>query len=341
MVIQETMRAMVLVAPGQALQEVEVPVPAPAPAQVLIEIHACGVCRTDLHIADGELRQPKLPLILGHEIVGTVVRIGEKVGTFHPGDRVGVPWLGYSDGTCRYCARGLENLCDNPLFTGYSIDGGYAEYTVADCRYCYHLPALYSDIEVAPLLCAGLVGYRSYRMAGPGAEKLGFYGFGAAAHLLAQVAVYEGKKVYAFTKTGDRQAQSFARRLGAVWAGASDEMPPEKLDAAIIFAPVGGLVPAALRATAKGGVIICGGIHMSDIPSFPYDLLWEERSLRSVANLTREDGEEFFRIAPKVPVKADVVVFPLEKADEALAAVRAGKLEGAAVLQIRCGGSYL
>jgi propanol-preferring alcohol dehydrogenase len=335
MAIQEKMRAKVLVAPGKHLQAVNMPVPRPATTQVLIEVRACGVCRTDLHIADGELAHPKLPLILGHEIVGTVVGLGEKVQGLQPGDRVGVPWLGYSDGSCRYCLRDRENLCDNALFTGYSIDGGYAEYTVADYRYCYRLPESYSDVELAPLLCAGLIGYRSYRMAGKNAERLGFYGFGAAAHLLVQVAVYEGKKVYAFTKPGDTPAQSFARRLGAVWAGSSDEMPPEKLDAAIIFAPVGALVPAALRATAKGGVVVCGGIHMSDIPSFPYDILWEERSLCSVANLTRQDGREFFEIASKAHVKAEAVVFPLEKADEALDGVRSGKLEGAAVLEIR------
>jgi propanol-preferring alcohol dehydrogenase len=334
MAIQEKMRAMVLVAPGKPLHAIEMQVPRPETTQVLIEVRACGVCRTDLHIADGELPHPKLPLILGHEIVGTVVGLGDQVPGFKRGDRVGVPWLGYSDGTCRYCLRDRENLCDNALFTGYSIDGGYAEYTVADYRYCYHLPESYSDVEVAPLLCAGLIGYRSYRMAGKNAERLGFYGFGAAAHLLAQLAVYEGKKVYAFTKRGDAPAQSFARRLGAVWAGSSDEMPPEKLDAAIIFAPVGALVPAALRVTAKGGVVVCGGIHMSDIPSFPYDILWEERSLCSVANLTRQDGREFFEIAPKAPVRAEVVVFPLDKANEALDGVRSGKLEGAAVLKI-------
>jgi propanol-preferring alcohol dehydrogenase len=335
MATQEKMRAMVLVAPGKPLQAVNMPVPRPATTQVLIEVRACGVCRTDLHIADGELVHPKLPVILGHEIVGTVVGLGEKVQGLKPGDRVGVPWLGYSDGTCRYCLRDRENLCDDALFTGYSIDGGYAEYTVADYRYCYRLPESYGDVELAPLLCAGLIGYRSYRMAGKSAERLGFYGFGAAAHLLVQVAVYEGKRVYAFTKPGDTQAQSFARRLGAVWAGPSDQMPPEKLDAAIIFAPVGALVPAALRATVKGGVVICGGIHMSDIPSFPYDILWEERSVCSVANLTRQDGKEFFEIASKARVKAETVVFPLEKADEALDGVRSGKLEGAAVLEIR------
>ena len=335
MAIQEKMRAMVLVAPRKPLQDMEMAVPAPGPTQVLIEIHAGGVCRTDLHIADGELPQPKLPLILGHEIAGTIIRLGDKVAGFKVGDRVGVPWLGYSDGTCRYCVTGRENLCDHARFSGYSIDGGYAEFTVADYRYCLHLPESYTDAEVAPLLCAGLIGYRSYRMVGRNSERLGFYGFGAAAHLLVQIAVYQGKKVYAFTKRGDREAQNFARRLGAVWAGSSDEMPPEELDAAVIFAPVGALVPAALRATAKGGEVVCGGIHMSDIPAFPYSILWEERSIRSVANLTRKDGLEFFEIAPRAKVKAEVVLFPLEKANDALDGVRQGKLEGAAVLKIR------
>jgi propanol-preferring alcohol dehydrogenase len=336
MAIQKTMRAMVLVAAGKPLQEIEMAVPLPGPTQLLIKVSACGVCRTDLHIADGELLHPKLPLIMGHEIVGTVVRTGNKVSGFQVGDRIGVPWLGSTDGTCRYCAAGKENLCDNPLFTGYSVDGGYAEFTVADHRYCYHLPESYRDIEIAPLLCAGLIGYRSYRMAGKSAKRIGFYGFGAAAHLLAQIAVYEGRKVYAFTRPGDTAAQDFARRLGAVWAGSADEMPPEKLDAAIIFAPVGALMPAALRATAKGGVVVCGGIHMSDIPAFPYSLLWEERSVCSVANLTRQDGLEFFEIAPKARVKAEVVVFPLADANLALDDVRKGALEGAAVLQV-CG----
>ncbi len=334
MAVAEKMRAMVLTAPGKPLEAVELPVPKPGPMQVLIRVHTCGVCRTDLHIADGELPDPKLPLVLGHEVVGIVVGQGEKVSGLKPGERVGVPWLGYTDGTCRYCLRAQENLCDGALFTGYSLDGGYAEYALADYRYCYHLPEAYSDIEVAPLLCAGLVGYRAYRMAGKHAERLGFYGFGAAAHLLAQIALYEGKKVYAFTKPGDIQAQRFARKLGAVWAGSSSDMPPEKLDAAIVFAPVGALVPAALRATAKGGVVVCGGIHMSDIPTFPYDILWEERVVRSVANLSREDGKEFFEIAPKVPVKAVVVIFPLDRANEALDGVRKGKLEGAAVLEV-------
>jgi len=334
MVLPDKMRAMLLVAPGKPLQAVEIPVPPIGPTQVLIRNSACGVCRTDLHIVDGELANPKLPLILGHEIVGTAVRIGDQVSGITAGDRVGVPWLGYTDGTCSYCMRGKENLCDGALFTGYTLDGGYAEYTAADHRFCYRLPESYRAVDLAPLLCAGLIGYRSYRMAGRNAERLGFYGFGAAAHLLLQLAIYEGKKVYAFTKPGDTQAQSFARRLGAVWAGSSDEMPPKKLDAAILFAPVGALIPLALRATAKGGTVVCGGIHMSDIPSFPYSILWEERSVCSVANLTRQDGIEFFEIAPKASVKAEVVVFPLEQADKALDGVRKGALEGAAVLQI-------
>lgn len=334
MVLPDKMRAMLLVAPGRPLQAVEIPIPSPGPTQVLIRNHACGVCRTDLHIVDGELAHPKLPLILGHEIVGTAVRIGDQVTGIKAGDRVGVPWLGYTDGTCGYCIRGRENLCDGALFTGYTLDGGYAEYTAVDHRFCYRLPESYRAVDLAPLLCAGLIGYRSYRMAGRNAEKLGFYGFGAAAHLLLQLAIYEGKKVYAFTKPGDTQAQSFARRLGAVWAGSSEAMPPEKLDAAILFAPVGALIPLALRATAKGGIVVCGGIHMSDIPSFPYSILWEERSVCSVANLTRQDGIEFFEIAPKARVKAEVVVFSLEHADKALEGVRKGDLEGAAVLQI-------
>ncbi len=329
------MRAMILESPGKPLEAREVLVPVPGACQILVEIRACGVCRTDLHIVDGELPNPKLPLILGHEIVGTVAGMGKKVPGFRPGDRIGIPWLGYSDGTCRCCVQGRENLCDHPLFTGYSIDGGYAEYAVADHRYCFQLPDSCSDTEAAPLLCAGLIGYRSYRMAGDNAERIGFYGFGAAAHLLAQLAVYEGRKVYAFTRPGDSGAQDFALQLGAVWAGSSEEMPPEQLDAAILFAPVGALIPAALRATAKGGVIVCGGIHMSDIPSFPYHLLWEERSICSVANLTRQDGREFFDLAAKASIKAKVTVYPLEDAGTALEDVRHGRLEGAAVLTVR------
>ncbi len=334
MEIPKIMRAMVLEAPRQPLRAREVPVPKPNPEQVLIQIHACGVCRTDLHIVDGELTEPKLPLIPGHQIVGTVVRTGDHVEQFNLGDRIGVPWLGYTDGTCRYCLRGQENLCDHPLFTGYTIDGGYAEYTVADQRYCFPLPESYTDTEVAPLLCAGLIGYRTYRLAGERVERLGIYGFGAAAHIVAQVAKHQGKRIYAFTRPGDTQGQEFARRLGAVWAGDSTEQPPDELDAALIFAPVGPLVVEALKATAKGGVVVSGGIHMSDIPSFPYSLLWEERIIRSVANLTRRDGEEFLEIAPKVPVKTEVQTFPLEQANEALNRLRGGQIQGAAVLEI-------
>jgi propanol-preferring alcohol dehydrogenase len=334
MMIPETMRAMVLDKPHEPLHLRQVPVPHPAPQQVLLKVHACGVCRTDLHIVDGELENPKLPLILGHQIVGTVVQMGPQVERFKVGDRIGVPWLGYTDGTCRYCLRGQENLCDHPLFTGYTIDGGYAEYAVADYRYCFPLASSYSDVHAAPLLCAGLIGYRTYRLAGPNVERLGIYGFGAAAHLVAQVAVHQGKQVYAFTKPGDAETQAFARRLGAVWAGDSDRLPPERLDAALVFAPVGPLMVQALRATGKGGVVVSGGIHMSDIPSFPYDWLWGERVLRSVANLTRQDGEEFLTIAPQVPVETEIEVFPLEQANEALDRLRRGLLEGAAVLTI-------
>ena len=335
MATPEKMRAMVLETPGQPLQFREVPAPRPGPEQVLIRVHTCGVCRTDLHVLDGELPHPKLPLILGHEIVGTVVETGRAVRQFRVGDRIGVPWLGYTDGTCRYCRQGRENLCDNPRFTGYTLDGGYAEYTVADQRYSFPLPPSYGDAEAAPLLCAGLIGYRSYRMAQDAGERLGIYGFGAAAHITIQVAVYQGKQVYAFTRPGDTETQEFARRLGAVWAGSSEEKPPEELDAAIIFAPVGALIPAALRASAKGGVVVSGGIHMSDIPSFPYDILWGERVVRSVANLTRTDGEEFLRIAPQVPVKTEVQTFPLSRANEALERLRHGQIQGAAVLVVR------
>lgn len=328
------MRAMVLEASKQPLQAQEVPVPHPNPNQVLVRVHACAVCRTDLHVFEGELPNPKLPLILGHEIVGKVIQVGNRVERFRIGDRIGIPWLASTCGQCRYCRRGQENLCDRPLFTGYTVDGGYAEYTVVDQRYGFHLPETYSDVEVAPLLCAGLIGYRSYRLAGPNIERLGIYGFGAAAHIILQIAIYQGKQVYAFTRPGDIRAQEFARQLGAVWAGSSTELPPEPLDAAIIFAPVGSLVPAALAATAKGGTVVCGGIHMSDIPSFPYRLLWEERVIRSVANLTRQDGEEFLAIAPKVPVKTTVQVFPLQQAQDALERLRRGEVHGAAVLTL-------
>jgi propanol-preferring alcohol dehydrogenase len=309
-------------------------VPRPGPSQVLIRVKACGVCRTDLHIVDGELTEPKLPLIPGHEIVGTVAAVGAAVKQFRVGDRIGMPWLGRTCGQCRFCRRGQENLCDFPQFTGYTLDGGYAEYTVAEEAYTFPLPAGYPDVQAAPLLCAGLIGYRSYRLAGEGVERLGIYGFGAAAHILIQVAVHQGKKIYGFTRPGDTETQEFARRLGAVWAGGSDETPPEELDAAIIFAPVGGLIPGALKATAKGGTVVSGGIHMSDIPSFPYEILWGERVVRSVANLTRRDGEEFLALAPQVPVKTEVQVFPLEAANEALNRLRAGQIEGAAVLKV-------
>ncbi len=328
------MHAMIMDAAGKPLRLAEIPVPVPGPGQVLLKVHACGVCHTDLHILDGELAQPKLPLILGHQIVGTVVGGGPGALRFQPGERVGVPWLGATDGTCRYCKHGQENLCEHPTFTGYNIDGGFAEYALADQRFCFPLPPVYGDVEAAPLLCAGLIGYRTYRMAGENVETLGIYGFGAAAHIIAQVAKHEGKKVFAFTRPGDIAAQEFALRLGVDWAGDSTQPSPEKLDAALIFAPVGPLVVAALKATHSGGVVVCGGIHMSDIPSFPYNLLWEERSLRSVANLTRQDGEEFLAIAPQVPVKTDVTVFPLEQAGVALESLRDGKFIGAAVLKV-------
>jgi propanol-preferring alcohol dehydrogenase len=332
--IPEKMYAMVLEKQGKPLQYESVPVPEPDSEQVLIRVHTCGVCHTDLHILDSELTEPKLPLILGHEIVGTVAKTGANVKKFEIGDRIGVPWLGYTDGTCRYCQRGQENLCENPGFTGYTIDGGYAQFTVADQRYCFPIPDTYEDAEASPLLCAGLIGYRSYRMAGDYKDRLGIYGFGAAAHIVAQVAQHEGNKVYAFTRPGDSEAQAFARRLGAVWAGDSTKQPPEKLDAAIIFAPVGPLVVEALKATSKGGTIVSGGIHMSDIPAFPYHLLWEERVIRSVANLTRKDGEEFLSIAPKVPVKTEVQTVPLQDANLALERLRAGEIQGAAVLKM-------
>jgi alcohol dehydrogenase, propanol-preferring len=328
------MQAMLLEKQGEPLRRRLVSVPQPAREQVLIRVHACGVCHTDLHIVDQELVHPKLPLILGHEIVGTVVRTGAGVNRFQPGDRVGVPWLGYTCGQCRYCRKGRENLCDHPQFTGYTIDGGYAEYAAADQRYCFSIPAGYNDVEAAPLLCAGLIGYRTYRMAGENLESLGIYGFGAAAHIVAQVAVYQGVRIYAFTRPGDKAAQDFALRLGAVWAGDSTQAPPEVLDAAIIFAPVGPLIPAALKVTARGGIVVSGGIHMSDIPSFPYSLLWEERVIRSVANLTRQDGEELLALAPRVPIKTEVQTFPLTAANDPLNALRGGKIDGAAVLLI-------
>ena len=326
-----TMRAMVLERQRTPLVMRERRLPSPGPGELLIEVAACGVCRTDLHVVDGDLTEPKLPIIPGHEIVGRVFAAGEGVAGFTPGDRVGVPWLGYTCGQCPYCRSGRENLCDRPLFTGYTRDGGYATHTVADARYCFPLPAGMDDAALAPLLCAGLIGWRSYRMAGEG-TSLGLYGFGAAAHILAQVAVWQGRRVFAFTRRGDRAAQDFARSLGVAWAGGSDELPPEPLDAAIIFAPVGALVPAALRAVKKGGRVVCGGIHMSDIPSFPYGILWEERQVVSVANLTREDAHEFLGVAPQAGVTTEVTRYPLDRANEALSDLREGRLQGAAVL---------
>ncbi len=333
MTIPGTMRAMVLDRAGRPLELRQVPVPRPGPGEVLIRVLACGVCRTDLHIVDGELTEPRLPLVPGHEIVGEVAAVGDEVGGLEPGDRVGVPWLGGTCGTCRYCLRGRENLCENPVFTGYTVNGGYASYTVARAAYTFPLAAT-DPAETAPLLCAGLIGYRTYRMAGPGVETVGLYGFGAAAHIVAQIARFEGKRVFAFMRPGDTDGQDFARRLGVTWAGDSTEPPPEPLDAALIFAPVGSLIPAALRAVDRGGVVVSGGIHMSDIPSFPYRILWEERVIRSVANLTRRDGEELLALAPRVPVRTEVTRFPLEQANEALAAVRDGALHGAAVLVV-------
>jgi alcohol dehydrogenase, propanol-preferring len=326
-------RAMVLDSPGSPLRAAEVPRPEAGPDDVLIRVHACAVCRTDLHVVDGELPDPKLPLIPGHQIVGTVEEVGARVERFARGDRVGVPWLGHTDGTCRYCLSGRENLCDDARFTGYEIDGGYAEYTVADYRFCFPIPEDFHDLQAAPLLCAGLIGYRSFRMTGA-AERIGLYGFGDSAHIIIQVALHQGRKVFAFTRDGDEERQSFARELGAAWAGGSSELPPEELDAAIIFAPVGALVPLALRAVAKGGVVVCAGIHMSDIPSFPYEILWGERVVCSVANLTRRDGEEFLALAPEVPVRTQVQPFALEEANEALKALREGKIRGAAVLVV-------
>jgi propanol-preferring alcohol dehydrogenase len=326
------MRAMVLDKLRQPLQLRDVEKPRPAKGQLLVRIATCAVCRTDLHVVDGELPDPKLPLIPGHQIVGRVEEIGEEVSSrFKVGDRVGIPWLGWTDGECACCRSNRENLCDRARFTGYTIDGGYAEFTVADSRFCFHLPDRYNDVEVAPLLCAGLIGYRSYRKTGD-SRRLGIYGFGNAGHLIAQIALYEGRDLFVFTRPGDLVTQQAAKRLGAAWAGGSDEVPPEKLDAAIIFASVGPLVPAALRALAKGGIVVCGGIHMSDIPSFPYADVWEERVITSVANLTRHDGEEFFEIAPRVPIQTRTETFPLEDANIALDRFRAGQLKGTAVL---------
>jgi propanol-preferring alcohol dehydrogenase len=316
-------RAMVLHAPREPLRLEELSAPEPGPGQVLLRVSACGVCRTDLHVVDGELPRPKLPLIVGHQIVGVT----------EDGRRLGVPWLGWTDQTCRYCTSGRENLCLEARFTGYDLDGGYAEWVVADERYCFPLPDAYDDVQVAPLLCAGLIGYRALRLAGD-PERLGLYGFGASAHIMAQVARHEGRRLFGFVRHGDEAARRFALDLGCDWAGWSDELPPEELDAAILFAPVGELVPAALRALARGGTVVCAGIHMSDIPSFPYELLWEERSVRSVANLTRSDGEELLALAPQVPVRTEVEVFPLEQANEALDRLRRGEVRGAAVLRV-------
>lgn len=326
-----TMRAMVLDGAGKPLRLRQVARPEPAAGQVLVRVHACGVCRTDLHVVDGELTEPKLPLIPGHEIIGTVAELGAGVEQFALGQRIGIPWLGFSCGDCRYCREGRENLCRSARYTGYQIDGGYAEYTLADQRYCFPILGDYSDAEAAPLMCAGLIGHRSLRMAGD-PERIGLYGFGAAAHIVAQVARYEGRQVFAFTRPGDTEAEQFARRLGAVWAGPSDAPPPEPLDAAIIFAPVGALVPAALRAVRPAGRVVCAGIYMTEIPSFPYEILWEEREIVSVANLTRRDGDEFLALAPEVPVKTTVERYPLADANRALANLREGRVQGAAVL---------
>lgn len=325
------MRAMVLERPRSQLALRERPLPVPGAGELMIAVTACGVCRTDLHVVDGDLEHPALPIVPGHEIVGRVAAIGAGVEGFSIGDRVGVPWLGATCGTCPYCRTDRENLCDAPVFTGYTRDGGFASHTVADARYCFPLGDQGDDAAIAPLLCAGLIGWRSFRMAGEG-TSLGLYGFGAAAHILAQVAVWQGRQVFAFTREGDRAAQDFARSLGAVWAGSSGDTPPQPLDAAIIFAPVGGLVPAALRAVKKGGRVVCGGIHMSDIPAFPYRLLWEERQVMSVANLTRADAREFLAVAPLAGVRCAVTRYPLEKANAALADLREGRLQGAAVL---------
>jgi propanol-preferring alcohol dehydrogenase len=322
---------MLLEAPRQPLRAVDIPTPKPGATQVLVKVAACAVCRTDLHVVDGELPNPKLLLVPGHEIVGTIVEKGKGVQRFKTGDRVGIPWLGWTCGECEFCRSERENLCDRARFTGYTLDGGYAEFVVADERFCFPISKTYSDAEAAPLLCAGLIGYRSLVKTGA-AKRLGIYGFGAAGHIVAQIARHQGREIFAFTRRGDSEAQAFAKSLGAVWAGDSETLPPKKLDAAIIFAPVGPLVPLALQAVAKGGTVVCGGIHMSDIPSFPYDLLWEERTICSVANLTRRDGEEFFALAPRVPVRTTVQTFPLTEANAVLSRLRNGQIHGAAVL---------
>jgi len=325
------MRAMRLHAAGRPLAAEEIPIPQAGPGQLLVKVNACAVCRTDLHVVDGELAEPKLPLIPGHEIVGCIEAIGAGVENLRAGDRVGLPWLGWTCGECEFCVSDRENLCERARFTGYTIDGGYAEFTVADARFAFRVPDRFDDVSAAPLLCAGLIGYRSLRKAGD-AKRLGIYGFGAAAHILAQVARFEGREVFAFTRPGDDEAQNFARGLGARWAGGSDEKPPERLDAAIIFAPIGSLVPAALQNVKRGGTVVCGGIHMSDIPSFSYRDLWHERTICSVANLTRRDGEEFFALAAQIPIRTETQTFALEQANEALEMLRSGKLNGAAVL---------
>ncbi len=325
------MRAMVLERPGAPLSFMERPDPRPANGEVRVRVAACGVCRTDLHVVDGELPNLKLPLVPGHEIVGRIDMVGERVAELGIDRRVGVPWLGQTCGHCQFCRNGQENLCDRPLFTGYTRDGGYATHVIADARYVFPLPERGDDVATAPLLCAGLIGWRSLQIAGDG-KKLGLYGFGAAAHIIAQVARWQGREIFAFTRTGDNAGQAFAKKLGACWTGSSDDTPPEPLDCAIIYAPVGALVPAALRAVRKGGRVVCAGIHMSDIPSFPYEILWHERELKSVANLTRQDGEDFFRIVPKVGIKTETTAYPLTRANEALADLRAGRLHGAAVL---------
>ena len=325
------MRAMIFDGAGSRLRLADVPVPEPGPGQLRLRVRACGACRTDLHIVDGELAEPKLPLVPGHQIVGEVEALGSGVDGFAAGEMVGVPWLGWTCGECRYCLTGRENLCDRARFTGYHLDGGFAEHAVADARFCFPLPAGYPELQAAPLLCAGLIGYRALRLAGEG-ERLAVYGFGAAAHILAQVAVHQGRRVFALTRPGDEEGQRFAREMGAAWAGGTDQAPPEEMDAAIIFAPAGELVPLALGAVAKGGTVVCGGIHMSDIPAFPYRILWGERVMRSVANLTRRDAEEFLALAPRVPVHTEVTPFALEEANEALDAIRGGTLRGAAVV---------
>ena len=326
------MRAMILEKSGMPLQLRERPDPEPGPGQVLVEISACGVCRTDLHVVDGDLAEPKLPIIPGHEIVGRITGLGKGVDHFKLGERVGIPWLGHTCGCCSYCKSGAENLCDDPGFTGYQVDGGYADVTVADADFCFPISANFSDAEMAPWLCAGLIGYRSLSMTGNNSARIGIYGFGAAAHIVTQVARYQNREIYAFTGPGDRAAQEFALEMGAIWAGDSDLAPPVELDAAIIFAPVGALIPAALRSVRKGGVVVCGGIHMSDIPSFPYQILWGERVLRSVANLTRQDAKEFLQLAPEIPIRTRIEEFALEDANLALEALRTGNLTGAAVL---------